>query len=427
MHSPFELPSLRAVSARPGDVAVDLLVVLYPAQGQRRGRGAVERAGAPGRRGGAVARRAGERCGRAMVIAVGDPALEDQRASLVVGTGPGALTPEAVRRGVAAAALWARERRHRTIAIDLVGLPVDPEAATAAAAEAVVLANFNHGHLKSAEPLPGIREASVLVADGQRAQLERGLVIGEAINAARLLANEPGNVLTPRALVERAAELDRRAGRARRDPRTSADRGARHGAAARRRPRVEPSRRACCASPTRRLARADGPVLGLVGKGITFDTGGISIKPADGMERMKDDMAGGAAVVAARARDRAARSPDAASSPSCRPPRTCRAATRSSPATCCTSAVRPDRRGQQHRRRGPADSRRRAVVRAPARRDPPGRRRHADRRLRRRAGQDHDRPVRHAASVGRARAARRRPRPASRSGRCRCSTSTASC
>ena len=41
------------------------------------------------------------------------------------------------------------------------------------------------------------------------------------------------------------------------------------------------------------------PVLGLVGKGITFDTGGISIKPAEGMERMKDDMAGGAAVICA--------------------------------------------------------------------------------------------------------------------------------
>ena len=40
-------------------------------------------------------------------------------------------------------------------------------------------------------------------------------------------------------------------------------------------------------------------MLGLVGKGITFDTGGISIKPADGMERMKDDMAGGAAVACA--------------------------------------------------------------------------------------------------------------------------------
>ena len=40
-------------------------------------------------------------------------------------------------------------------------------------------------------------------------------------------------------------------------------------------------------------------MLGLVGKGVTFDTGGISIKPADGMERMKDDMAGGAAVACA--------------------------------------------------------------------------------------------------------------------------------
>ena len=43
----------------------------------------------------------------------------------------------------------------------------------------------------------------------------------------------------------------------------------------------------------------DGPVLGLVGKGITFDTGGISIKPADGMEKMKYDMAGGAAMIGA--------------------------------------------------------------------------------------------------------------------------------
>jgi leucyl aminopeptidase len=46
-------------------------------------------------------------------------------------------------------------------------------------------------------------------------------------------------------------------------------------------------------------AAPNGPVLGLVGKGITFDTGGISIKPADGMERMKDDMSGGAAVACA--------------------------------------------------------------------------------------------------------------------------------
>src|SRR5690606_36449890 len=42
----------------------------------------------------------------------------------------------------------------------------------------------------------------------------------------------------------------------------------------------------------------ESPVLGFIGKWITFDTGGISIKPAEGMERMKDDMAGGAAVAA---------------------------------------------------------------------------------------------------------------------------------
>jgi len=50
------------------------------------------------------------------------------------------------------------------------------------------------------------------------------------------------------------------------------------------------------AGPT---AQADARVLALIGKGITFDTGGISIKPAEGMERMKDDMSGGAAVACA--------------------------------------------------------------------------------------------------------------------------------
>ena len=47
------------------------------------------------------------------------------------------------------------------------------------------------------------------------------------------------------------------------------------------------------------VAPKDAPVMGLVGKGITFDTGGISIKPADGMEKMKYDMAGAAAMIGA--------------------------------------------------------------------------------------------------------------------------------
>ena len=73
--------------------------------------------------------------------------------------------------------------------------------------------------------------------------------------------------------------------------------------------------------------------LGLVGKGVTFDTGGISIKPAEGMEKMKYDMAGGAAVLGAMraiAQLKPRHSGDGASS---RRSRTCPAAARSGPAT----------------------------------------------------------------------------------------------
>ena len=65
-----------------------------------------------------------------------------------------------------------------------------------------------------------------------------------------------------------------------------------------------------------------GVKLGFVGKGITFDTGGISIKPADGMEKMKVDMAGGAAVVSAIHALARLRAP-IATSRSCRAPKTC--------------------------------------------------------------------------------------------------------
>ena len=74
-------------------------------------------------------------------------------------------------------------------------------------------------------------------------------------------------------------------------------------------------------------------MLGLVGKGVTFDTGGISIKPADGMEQMKDDMAGGAAVVAALRAIALLKAPDPRRRRRAERPRTCPAAGRSSRAT----------------------------------------------------------------------------------------------
>src|SRR5207302_10644989 len=126
----------------------------------------------------------------------------------------------------------------------------------------------------------------------------RGRLLGECSNLARGMANEPGNTLTP-------TEFARRCQRVVSDAPVSIEvldeqeiaklgmglfLGVARGSAEP--PRLMVLRYEPAGAPST-------PVLGLVGKGITFDTGGISIKPADGMERMKDDMAGGAAVACA--------------------------------------------------------------------------------------------------------------------------------
>jgi leucyl aminopeptidase len=169
-----------------------------------------------------------------------------------------------------------------------------------AIAEGLVLAAFSGDVYKSGER--SRRRSSRRWSFGtatMRAQaaVERGRVLGESCNLARELCNEPPNVLTPSVFAERGADIGRERGCTSRSW-TKRDRAAPDGPAARRRPwqrRAAPRARAAL----HRRHAAAGPVLGLVGKGITFDTGGISIKPAEGMDRMKDDMAGGAAVIGA--------------------------------------------------------------------------------------------------------------------------------
>ena len=125
--------------------------------------------------------------------------------------------------------------------------------------------------------------------------------------------------------------------------------------------------------------RTRAPHVVLVGKGITFDTGGLSLKPNDGMVTMKTDMAGGAAVIAAcRARPPAC---------GCRSPGIVAARRehaerlRAAPGRRHHPLRRPHRRGAQHRRRGPPGAGRRARLRRRAARPGhPDRRRHADRR-----------------------------------------------
>ena len=129
--------------------------------------------------------------------------------------------------------------------------------------------------------------------------VRRGRLLAEATNSARDLVNEPGNALTPTELARRAKQIARR-GRIRCQvlgPAELRRLGARALLGVSRGSQEPP----CLIVLEYRRGRRGGPHLGLVGKGITFDSGGISIKPAENMEAMKGDMAGAAAVIAATA------------------------------------------------------------------------------------------------------------------------------
>jgi leucyl aminopeptidase len=136
----------------------------------------------------------------------------------------------------------------------------------------------------------------VLVGADSKA-LEQGRMIGESINWARQLINEPSNRKPPRVIADRAREMASDAGlvtdvldeKRIRELQMGALLGVSQGS-------DEPPRFVVL----KYLGNPDSTrLLAYVGKGVTFDTGGISLKPADGMEKMKYDMAGGATVMAA--------------------------------------------------------------------------------------------------------------------------------
>ncbi len=222
----------------------------------------------------------------------------------LVGAGPrGDVTPDHLRRIASTGGLAARQRRVSRIAVlHRPGTTVGEEQAAQAMAEGVCLANYDGASYKTADPertwLDRVELRLSGNSDAAAAAAARGCVLGEFSNRARVLANEPGNTLTPRVFADRAVEIGRDAGAQVEvlDERQIAalDMGLVLGVA---RGSQEPPRVVVL-----RHEPADavpGVVLGLIGKGITFDTGGISIKPAENMDKMKDDMSGGAAVIAA--------------------------------------------------------------------------------------------------------------------------------
>ena len=173
----------------------------------------------------------------------------------------------------------------------------------AAVAEAALLGAWEPDYLKTdkdeqPKPITSISIATTSADSSLESALEKGRVIAEAANLTRDIAVEPPNLLTPMAMAERARKMAETNGLAfevldqnrMRQLGMGALLGVAQGSAA------PPALIVIRYTPAK---AATSDHLALVGKGVTFDTGGISIKPSEGMEKMKYDMCGGAAVIGA--------------------------------------------------------------------------------------------------------------------------------
>jgi leucyl aminopeptidase len=221
-----------------------------------------------------------------------------QRRVLIAGLGKrDELDPERARVAAAAAAARAKELG----AVSLSWAAPAGEGVAGAIVEGTLLKLYSFDRFKSSgdDEDGDDLESLELAGDGfEEADVDRARVASEAANAARDLQNLPANVATPAFLADRAAEiaaehealevelLDREA---------IVGRGMGALAAVAQGSHIEPR----LIVLRHRPAGASGPHLGYVGKAVTFDTGGISIKPSAKMQEMKFDMSGGAAVIEA--------------------------------------------------------------------------------------------------------------------------------
>jgi len=212
-----------------------------------------------------------------------------------------------IRKVTGSAARFLRGKGARSMAI-LRRSQLDLGRSAQAATEGALIGLFEPDIYKTENKEERRIDELILVsaAEGSGDELEqgveRGRIIGEAVNFARELSAEPSSTLTPSELAERARETASRFGldidvldEARMK---ELGMGALLGVA---RGSDEPARMIVLRyepEGTEPMGN-DADLIAIVGKGITFDSGGISIKPAEGMEKMKYDMSGAAATLAA--------------------------------------------------------------------------------------------------------------------------------
>jgi leucyl aminopeptidase len=205
-----------------------------------------------------------------------------------------------LRKAAGTAIRCAKPRGVRSLAI---AAPAGLGAAQSARAlaEGAIVGDFESDNYRTDRQDQSIDSVSLVIDESSRkdaeAGLREGVIIAESQNFARTLINEPPNRMTPTMLGERAAEMAEEFGLRcdvygedkLRELKMGAFLGVTQGSD------EPPALIVMTYDPPDAPAE---PVLGLVGKGITFDSGGLSLKPADSMEKMKYDMAGGASMIA---------------------------------------------------------------------------------------------------------------------------------
>ena len=171
------------------------------------------------------------------------------------------------------------------------------------AMQGVVTSQFELDKYKTKDKNEKVVDSFVLCVEGAKEKelkhgLERGEIIGDSMNFTRDLANEPPNILTPTEMANRASKMAKEFGLKceilDEAKMTKLGMGSlmsvSHGS-------EQPAQMIVLKYEPKKSTSKKGELLALVGKGITFDTGGISIKPSEHMDAMKYDMSGGATVI----------------------------------------------------------------------------------------------------------------------------------
>jgi leucyl aminopeptidase len=245
------------------------------------------------------------RVGHVVVLSTGLKKGPERVAFIGVGQASG-WDAEAVRRFAGRAVRAAEPRELTSVSVYLPPGALDTALAVEAATEGLMLAAWRFTELKTSKeedgaPVTHVTAGAILIDAKARKAADEGLRFGRAVatgqNFARTLQSRPGNVATPEHLGEEARAMAKEVGleievfdkkrieKERMHALLAVNQGS----------DIEPR----FIVLRHRGGKPKQPFLALVGKGLTFDAGGISIKPAQGMEEMKYDMSGGAAVFGA--------------------------------------------------------------------------------------------------------------------------------